>query len=245
MKSKTNRIYGVHSILEAIDAGRDLEKVFVQKGVQSDLVNRLRKTCQEKAVPISTVPKEKLEKLSGKNHQGAFAFVSRIPFYDLQNEISILYEEGKTPAVLCLDRVTDVRNFGAICRSALAFGIGVILVPTKEGAAINEDAIKTSAGALFKLKVCRSEDLYKSLRDLKDMGLKLYGCTEKGDADLGKPDWTLPTAIIMGSEENGIRPSLLKLCDAELRIPMSKEIDSLNVSVATGIILSRLYEQRL
>jgi 23S rRNA (guanosine2251-2'-O)-methyltransferase len=190
------------------------------------------------------VPLEKINRLTRKNHQGVFAFISPIDFHNIEDIIPALFEEGKNPLILVLDRITDVRNFGAIARTAECAGVDTILIPEQNAAAINADAIKTSAGALHKVTVCRTWNLKLALQYLKDSGIQLIGCTEKTQDNMYKPDYTPPTAIIMGSEEDGVSPEFLKMCDARAKIPMSGKIASLNVSVATGVILYEAIRQR-
>jgi 23S rRNA (guanosine2251-2'-O)-methyltransferase len=190
------------------------------------------------------VPLEKINRLTRKNHQGVFAFISPIDFHNIEDIIPALFEEGKNPLILVLDRITDVRNFGAIARTAECAGVDTILIPEQNAAAINADAIKTSAGALHKVTVCRTWNLKLALQYLKDSGIQLIGCTEKTQDNMYKPDYTPPTAIIMGSEEDGVSPEFLKMCDARAKIPMNGKIASLNVSVATGVILYEAIRQR-
>jgi 23S rRNA (guanosine2251-2'-O)-methyltransferase len=190
------------------------------------------------------VPLEKINRLTRKNHQGVFAFISPIDFHNIEDIIPALFEEGKNPLILVLDRITDVRNFGAIARTAECAGADTILIPEQNAAAINADAIKTSAGALHKVTICRTWNLKLALQYLKDSGIQLIGCTEKTQDNMYKPDYTPPTAIIMGSEENGVSPEFLKMCDAKAKIPINGKIASLNVSVATGVILYEAIRQR-
>jgi len=199
---------------------------------------------REKRINYKHVPLEKINRLTRKNHQGVFAFISPIDFHNIEDVIPKLYEEGKNPLVLVLDRITDVRNFGAIARTAECAGVDTILIPEQNAAAINADAIKTSAGALHKVTVCRTWNLKLALQFMKESGIQLIGCTEKTQDDMYKPDYTTPTAIIIGSEEDGVSPEFLKMCDSRAKIPMNGKIASLNVSVATGVILYEAIRQR-
>ena len=204
----------------------------------------LWKLVRLRRINYKHVPLEKINRLTRKNHQGVFAFISPIDFHNIEDIIPALFEEGKNPLILVLDRITDVRNFGAIARTAECAGVDTILIPEQNAAAINADAIKTSAGALHKVTVCRTWNLKLALQYLKDSGIQLIGCTEKTQDNMYKPDYTPPTAIIMGSEEDGVSPEFLKMCDARAKIPMSGKIASLNVSVATGVILYEAIRQR-
>jgi len=208
------------------------------------LFAELWKLVREKRINYKHVPLEKINRLTRKNHQGVFAFISPIDFHNIEDVIPKLYEEGKNPLVLVLDRITDVRNFGAIARTAECAGVDTILIPEQNAAAINADAIKTSAGALHKVTVCRTWNLKLALQFMKESGIQLIGCTEKTQDDMYKPDYTTPTAIIIGSEEDGVSPEFLKMCDARAKIPMKGKIASLNVSVATGVILYEAIRQR-
>jgi len=239
-----NYIFGIRAIIEAVEAGKTIDKLFIQKGLHNDLFAELWKLVREKRINYKHVPLEKINRLTRKNHQGIFAFISPIDFHNIEDVTPELYEEGKNPLVLVLDRITDVRNFGAIARTAECAGVDTILIPEQNAAAINADAIKTSAGALHKVTVCRTWNLKLALQFIKDSGIQLIGCTEKTQDDMYKADYTTPTAIIIGSEEDGVSPEFLKMCDARAKIPMNGKIASLNVSVATGVILYEAIRQR-
>jgi 23S rRNA (guanosine2251-2'-O)-methyltransferase len=240
-----NLIFGTRAVIEAVNAGKDIEKIFVQKGLSNELFSQLRKALKDQTVPIQFVPPEKLKRLTDKNHQGVVAFLTAITYYECETLLASVFESGKLPLVLVLDRVTDVRNFGAIARSAECAGVDFIVIPTRGAAQINGDAIKTSAGALHRLKVCREDNLKTTLEFLKESGLQVIACHEKTDKMIYDADFTRPTAVIMGSEENGISNEYLKRSDLQVKIPMTGKIASLNVSVATGIILFEAVKQRL
>ncbi len=239
-----NYIFGIRAIIEAVNAGKTIDKLFIQKGLHNDLFAELWKLVRLKRINYKHVPLEKINRLTRKNHQGVFAFISPIDFHNIEDVVPSLYEQGKNPLILVLDRITDVRNFGAIARTAECAGVDAIIIPEQNAAAINADAIKTSAGALHKITVCRTWNLKLALQFIKDSGIKLIGCTEKTQDNMYKPDYTPPTAIIMGSEEDGVSPEFLKMCDARAKIPMAGKIASLNVSVATGVILYEAIRQR-
>lgn len=238
-------IFGIRAVSEAITAGKEIDRLFVQEGLQSGLFNDLRKVCREHEVHFSMVPVYKLNKIApGKNHQGVVAFLSTITYYDIEQLLPTIFESGKTPIILILDRITDVRNFGAIARSAECAGVDAIIIPSRGAAQVNGDAIKTSAGALHKIPVCREENLKNTIDFLKESGLTIVSCTEKGSEPVYNVDLKGPVAIIMGSEEDGVSGEYLRKSDAKVLIPMKGEISSLNVSVATGIILFEVLRQR-
>ncbi|OUV70241.1 MAG: 23S rRNA (guanosine(2251)-2'-O)-methyltransferase RlmB [Flavobacteriales bacterium TMED123] len=243
-KDKANSIFGIRPIIEAIESGKTIDKLFIQKGLHNDLFAELWKLVRFKRINYKHVPLEKINRLSKKNHQGVFAFISPIAFHNIEDVIPALFEAGKNPLIVVLDRITDVRNFGAICRTAECTGVDAVLIPEKNAAAINEDAIKTSAGALHKIILCRTWNLKLALQFMQESGVQLVGCTEKTQNNMYKPDYSIPTAIIMGSEEDGVSAEFLKICDAKAKIPMSGKIASLNVSVATGVILYEVIRQR-
>ena len=243
-KDKANFIFGIRPIIEAAEAGKTIDKLFIQKGLHNDLFAELWKLVRLRRINYKHVPLEKMNRLTRKNHQGVFAFISPIDFHNIEDVIPTLFEEGKNPLILVLDRITDVRNFGAISRTAECAGVDAILIPEQNAAAINADAIKTSAGALHKITVCRTWNLKLSLQFLKDSGIQLIACTEKTQDDMYKLDYSPPTAIIVGSEEDGVSAEFLRMCDAKAKIPMIGKIASLNVSVAAGIILYEAIKQR-
>jgi 23S rRNA (guanosine2251-2'-O)-methyltransferase len=239
-----NYIFGTRAVIEAVDAGREIDKILVQKGLSNDLYHQLRHSLKGKNIPIQFVPPEKLKRLTDKNHQGVVAFVTEVTYHKTEQLLPEVFESGRTPLVLILDRVTDVRNFGAIARSAECAGVDFIIVPMRGSAQINADAMKTSAGALNRIKVCREDNLKNTIEYLKESGLSVVGCTEKTDTVMYDADLKKPVAVIMGSEEDGISGEYLKRCDAKVKIPMAGKIASLNVSVATGIVLFEALRQR-
>ena len=239
-----NYIFGIRAIIEAVNAGKTIDKLFIQKGLHNDLFAELWKLVRLKRINYKHVPVEKINRLTRKNHQGVFAFISPIDFHNIEDVVPSLYEQGKNPLILVLDRITDVRNFGAIARTAECAGVDAIIIPEQNAAAINGDAIKTSAGALHKITVCRTWNLKLAIQFMKESGIQLVGCTEKTQDIMYKLDYTPPTAIIMGSEKDGVSPEFLKMCDARAKIPLVGKIASLNVSVATGVILYEALRQR-
>ena len=240
-------LFGLRPILEALSAGRTLEKIFLLRGTKNSLVADISTAARAAGIQVQMVPSEKLDNLTRKNHQGAVAFVSPIDYAPLDSIVSGLFEEGKVPFLLLLDRITDVRNFGAIARTAECLGVQAIVVPGRGAAQINGDALKTSAGALNILPVCRENNLHETIRFLQQSGITVVACTEKAGEAVGaaEVDFTGPVAVLMGSEEDGISPDLLNLADVKLRVPMTGQIQSLNVSVAAGIMLFEVARQRV
>ncbi|OYX92494.1 MAG: 23S rRNA (guanosine(2251)-2'-O)-methyltransferase RlmB, partial [Sphingobacteriia bacterium 35-40-5] len=214
-------------------------------GLTGGIILELRSLINEQEIGFQLVPVEKLNRLTPKNHQGAVAFISPISYDKIENIIPAIYEKGEVPLVLILDGITDVRNFGAIARTAECAGVHALIVPSKGSAQINPDAIKTSAGALYKIPVCRHDSLFKTAKFLQESGLQLVACTEKTNDYLYQPDYTAPTAIVMGSEENGISTELIRIADHLAKIPMFGEIESLNVSVSAGILLYEAVRQKI
>jgi 23S rRNA (guanosine2251-2'-O)-methyltransferase len=240
-----NLIFGTRAVIEAVNAGKEIDKIIIQKGLSNQLYSELRKAIKDLDIPIQIVPPEKINRITGKNHQGVLAFLAQITYYETEDLLSQVFEKGKVPLVLVLDRVTDVRNFGAIARSADCAGVDFIVIPSRGAAQINADAVKTSAGALNRMPVCREDNLKNIIEYLKESGLQIIACHEKTENYHFNADLTRPTAIIMGSEENGISNEYLKRSDMQVKIPMVGNIASLNVSVATGIILFEAVKQRL
>lgn len=239
-----NYVFGLRPVIEAIKAEKNIDKILVQQGLQGELFGELMSLIKKSEIQFQYVPIERLNKYTRKNHQGIIAFVSSITYHNLEEIITHVFENGETPLILICDHITDVRNFGAICRTAECAGVNAIVVPDKGSAQINADAIKTSAGALNILPVCKVQNLKATLLMLKEYGLQIIGCTEKSQSNYTALDYTKPTVIILGSEEKGISTDLLKLCDRKAKIPLMGSIESLNVSVANGIILYEALRQR-
>jgi len=242
--NKNVLLFGTRPIIEAINSGKEIDRVFIQNGLAGENFQELKKLIHQCQIPFQYVPTEKLNRLTNKNHQGVLAYLSSVTYQNVENILPSVFEKGKVPLVLILDRITDVRNFGAIARSAECAGADAIIIPSKGAAQINGDAIKTSAGALHKIPVCRSENLKLTIDFLKNSGLQIVSCTEKSKSLYYEADFSLPTAIIVGSEEDGISEEYLKRSDTRIKIPLTGEIESLNVSVATGIVLFEAVKQR-
>ena len=239
-----NYIFGIRAIIEAVNAGKTIDKLFIQKGLHNNLFTELWKLVRLKRINYKHVPIEKINRLTKKNHQGVFAFISPIDLHKIEDIIPQVYENGEVPLILVLDRITDVRNFGAIARTAECAGVHTILVPEQNSAALNADAVKTSSGALHKIPICRTWNLKLSLQFIKDSGIQVLACTEKTQNELYDADFCIPTAIILGSEEDGISSEFLKMCDKKVKIQINGKISSLNVSVAAGVITYEAIRQR-
>jgi 23S rRNA (guanosine2251-2'-O)-methyltransferase len=237
-------IFGIHPISEALKKGVEIEKVFIQQGGGDPKSSEIKKQLVQLEIPFLYVPREKLDKLTRSNHQGLIAFLSPISFSPLEEIVNRSFEEGKNPFLLMLDRVTDVRNFGAICRTAECFGIDAVIVPARGSARIGGDAVKTSAGALMHLPICRSQNLKETIDYLKNSGIRLIGITEKSNDKLSSLPLDGPLCLILGSEEDGISPEYLKKCDLKAGIPMKGNTTSLNVSVAASIAMYEVVSQR-
>jgi 23S rRNA (guanosine2251-2'-O)-methyltransferase len=244
MKS-TSFIYGIRPVLEAIESGKTIDKVWIQEGQLSGQLEEIIQKLLERKIIWKQVPQAKLHTLSNGNHQGIVIAISAVEFANIDNVVAEAYEKGLDPFVLVLDGITDIRNFGAIARTAACAGVHAIVVPETGSAAINSDAVKTSAGALLKIPVCRTRSLHHTIKALKNSGLKIAGATEKGADSFYDCDFTGPLAVIMGSEESGLSPDTWKLCDVHFKIPMSSfGVGSLNVSVATGVALFEVLRQK-
>lgn len=244
-REQNQMVFGIRAIIEAIRSGKEIESLYIQRGLGGGLFQELKSVLHEFQLPYQTVPVEKLNRITAKNHQGAIAVISAIVYQKIEDIIPQVFERGEVPLILVLDGITDVRNMGAIARTAECAGAHAIVIPTKGSAQITPDAIKTSAGALFNIPVCRHESLLKTVKFLQESGLQLVACTEKTNDYIYKPDYTVPTAIIMGSEEDGISNEIIRIADHLAKIPMYGDIESLNVSVSTGVILYEAIRQRL
>ena len=237
MIEKNEMIFGVRAVIEAIQAGKEIDKVLVKKDIQSDLSKELFAVLKDTFIPVQRVPVERINRITKKNHQGVIAFISPITYQRTEDIVPFLFEQGKNPLLIMLDGVTDVRNFGAIARTCECAGVDAIIIPSKNSVSVNADAIKTSAGALHTLPVCRENNL-------KESGFKIVAATEKGDYDYTKADYQGPTCIIMGAEDTGVPYEHLALCDEWIKIPLFGSIESLNVSVAAGILIYEAVKQR-
>ena len=242
---KKDIIYGTRAVMEAIVSGRGIDKIAIQKGLKNDLIQELTGLARAHDIPVTFVPREKLNLYSSKNHQGVICFFSAVTFASLENLIDKAFSEGREPFFIMLDRLTDVRNFGAIVRTAECAGLDGVIIPDKGSAPITADSMKTSAGALNHLPVCREKDLKKTCLLLKNSGIQVIACTEHAEQMIYDAQLKGPVALIMGSEEDGISESLLREADALVKIPINGKIESLNVSVAAGVAIYETLRQRM
>jgi 23S rRNA (guanosine2251-2'-O)-methyltransferase len=242
---KSDMIYGTRAVIEAIVAGKEIEKVMVQTGLNNDLSRELVSVAKLHNVPITFVPMEKLKRMSSRNHQGVICLLSSVRYASLENLIDHAFSEGREPFFLLLDRITDVRNFGAIARTAECAGLDGIIIPERGNAPISSDAMKTSAGALNHIPVCRERDLKKTIKLLHDSGIRVVACTEKTEKNIYEVNLAGPIAILLGSEEDGIADTLLRDADELARIPLKGKIGSLNVSVAAGVAMYEVVRQKM
>lgn len=237
-------IYGTRAVMEAIVAGREIERLFIQKGLNNELLRELLRLVRERNISFTYVPVEKLNRFTPKNHQGVVCLLSSVTYASLDDLIHFAYSQGREPFFIILDRITDVRNFGAIARTAECAGVDGLIIAEKGSAPVSGDAMKTSAGALNHLPVCREKDLRKTVKFLHDNGVTVIACTEKAAKTIYEVVISGPIALLMGSEEDGISDDLLRTCDELVKIPMSGKIGSLNVSVAAGIAIYEIVRQR-
>jgi 23S rRNA (guanosine2251-2'-O)-methyltransferase len=244
-RPEKDMIFGIRAVIEAIQAGKEIEKILVRRDTTSELSRELFAALGTTEVPVQKVPIEKLNRITTKNHQGVIAFISAVVYQRLEDIIPAVYEDGRSPFIVVLDSVTDVRNFGAIARTCECAGVDAIVIPAKGGAAINADAVKTSAGALLSIPVCRETSLKNALKFLVASGVKLVAATEKASENYTNISYTEPVALLFGSEEDGIDPDHLRLCDNLAQIPLSGSIASLNVSVAAGVMVYEVVRQRI
>jgi 23S rRNA (guanosine2251-2'-O)-methyltransferase len=244
-REEESLIFGLRPVIEAIHAGKEIDKLYVQTGLKGDLNGELMTLLREREIAFQFVPLEKLNQITKKNHQGVVGYISVITYQKIADILPPMLLANKNPLLLILDRITDVRNFGAIIRTAECAGVNAIIIPDAGSARINADALKTSAGALHKIPICRENNLKQTIDYLKENGVQIISCTEKANDYYYQVDFTESAAIIMGSEENGISNELIQKSDAKVKIPMMGKISSLNVSVAAGVILFEAVSQRM
>lgn len=244
MTNKEDFIFGTRAVIEAIKKGKTIDKVLIKKGLDNELFLELQELIKENQIATQFVPVEKINRVTRKNHQGVLAFISPVEFDNIENVLPGIYEDGKTPLILILDQITDVRNFGAIVRSAECAGVQAIIIPDKGMARIGADAIKTSAGAIHHVPICRVNNLYNTIQFLKDSGIQIVAATEKGEKMYTDAKFDVPVGIVMGSEDTGISSQILKLADEQLQIPILGKIESLNVSVSAALMIYEAVRQR-
>ena len=241
---KSTEIYGIRSVIEAINSSKDIDKVFIQTGLKGTLIGKLESLIRKNKINSSYVPVQKLDRLSKKNHQGVIARISPIKFLNME-ELGEKLNSSKNPFVLILDQINDVRNFGAIIRTAEISGVNGIIIQNSSSAPINSDTIKTSAGAIFNIPICKVNHIKDAIYHLKSMDISIISATEKAEKNIYDVDFKKPVAIIMGSEQRGINKSVISISDEIVRLPMYGKIESLNVSVACGIFLYEVVRQRI
>jgi 23S rRNA (guanosine2251-2'-O)-methyltransferase len=244
MPKESDCIFGLRAVIEAVRAGKQIDRLLVKQGLQGALYHELMIEVRKHNIPYQIVPLERIELVTRKNHQGVLAWLSLIEFQPISNLLPMIFEKGEDPLIIALDGISDVRNFGAIVRSADCLGAHAVLIPEKGSARITGDAIKTSAGALHSFPVCREKSIVRSIEFLKESGLKVITADEKSGKEVYRLQLKGPLVLIMGSEDKGISRDLLSIADHQVRIPMTGNISSLNVSVAAGIILYEIARQR-
>lgn len=237
-------IFGIRAVIEALEAGKDIDKVMVKRELSGELFMELQEQLRRFDIPMQRVPVERIDRITRKNHQGVIAFTSAVTYQKLEDIVPLLYEEGKTPLLLILDGITDVRNFGAIARTCEVAGVNAIVIPSRGSVTVNADAIKTSAGALHSIPVCRENSLKEAIVFLKNSGMKVVAATEKAASYYTESDFSVPLALVMGAEDTGVATENLRICDELVRIPQTGTIQSLNVSVAAGVLIYEVVRQR-
>lgn len=245
MSEKNTLVFGRHPVLDALRSGAQFDKIFLQQGTRGDFEKEVRRLCREHDVPLQYVPKEKMNKMVKGNHQGIAGHLALLNYYRLDDIVPGIFEKGEMPLILLLDRITDVRNLGAIARSAEVCGVHALVVPKSGSALINADAVKTSAGALTRLHVCRENSLVTAVEYLQNAGVQVFASDLKAEKYIFELDFKAPLALIAGSEDEGVHPSLLGRAQELFKIPQVSGTDSFNVSVAVGIMLYEVVRQRL
>jgi len=242
---KSSLVIGRQAVIEAIDGGQQLDKIYLDSKAQGQDINEIKRLAVQHAIPVNYVPVAKLNSFNIAGHEGCVAQIAKVQYHDLQEIISFVVDKGESPLFLILDGITDIRNIGGIARTAYCTGVHAIIIPEKGVGALNEDAILTSAGALEKIPICRVKSLMKAVDELHLNGIKVFASEMTAAKKIYDSDFKEPCAIVMGSEDNGIYPALMKICDEKIKIPMAGSFESLNVSVATGMILYEAMKQRM
>ncbi|MGI6074553.1 MAG: 23S rRNA (guanosine(2251)-2'-O)-methyltransferase RlmB [Fermentimonas sp.] len=244
MIKKKDYIFGIRAVIEAIEAGKDIDKVLVKRELSGELFRELQDLIKLHDIPMQRVPVERIDRITTKNHQGVLAFVASVTYQKIENIIPMLYEEGKNPFIVVLDGITDVRNFGAIARTCEVAGVDAIVIPSRGSVSVNADAMKTSAGALHTIPVCRENSLKDTIAFMKNSGLKVVAATEKASELYTDCDMSVPIALLMGSEDVGISMDNIRISDSLVKLPQYGNIESLNVSVAAGVLIYEVIRQR-
>lgn len=238
-------IFGIRAVIEAVQAGKEIDRILIKRELSGELAKELLAVLKENNLYAQRVPQERLDRITRKNHQGVIAFISAITYQKIEDIIPFLYEQGKEPFIVLLDGITDVRNFGAIARSCECAGVDAIVIPSKGSVSANADAVKTSAGALHVIPVCKENSINGAIRFLKDSGLTVVAATEKATTNHTEAKLTGPLAIVMGAEDMGVSLENLRICDEMIKIPLFGTISSLNVSVATSVVVYEAVRQRM
>lgn len=242
--NKEDFVYGTRAVIEAIKNGKTIDKILIKKGAGNELISELFQLIKKYQVPFQYVPAERINRITRKNHQGVIALISPIEYDNIENVLPGIFEKGQVPLLLILDQITDVRNFGAIVRSAEGAGVQAIIIPEKGMSQIGADAVKTSAGAIHNVPVCRVKNLPETIKFLQNSGIRIFSATEKANKLYTQTDLTVPSAIVMGAEDKGISPAILQLTDEQIKIPMHGKIESLNVSVSAALLIYEAIRQR-
>lgn len=238
-------IYGIRAVIEAIEAGKDIDRIYIKKDLSGELAAELFELIRQHRIVNRRVPVERINKITRKNHQGVVAILAAVTYHSLDNLVPELYEAGVTPFLVLLDGITDVRNFGAIARTCECAAVDALVIPEHDSVSVTADAVKTSAGALNHLPVCRVHTILQAVNDLRKSGYKVVAVSEKADINYTMTDYTVPVALVMGAEDHGISPEVLRECNTFVSIPMFGKIGSLNVSVATAVTVYEVVRQRL
>jgi 23S rRNA (guanosine2251-2'-O)-methyltransferase len=244
-ENKSEFIFGARAVLEAVLAGKDIDKILIRKDTETELSKELFEALRGSKIPVQRVPVERINRVTMKNHQGVVAFLSEVTYQQLEDIVPQLFEEGKDPFIVLLDGLTDVRNFGAIARTCECAGVHAVVIPMTDSVSVNADAVKTSAGALHTLPVCRERSIHEAILFLKNSGVKVIAATEKASLNYADADFSGPVALVMGSEDTGIDAGNLRICDELVQIPILGKIGSLNVSVAAGVLMYEAVKHRL
>lgn len=242
---KSSLVIGRNAVIEVLRTGQQLDRIYLDTRATGEDISEIKRLAVQNGVPVNYVPAAKLNSFNVTNHDGCVAQIAKVQYQNLQDVISLVIDNGEAPLLLILDGITDIRNIGGIARTALCCGVHAIIIPDKGVGALNEDAILTSAGALEQIAVCRVNSLMKAVDELHLNGIRVFASEMTAEKNVADCDYKEPCAIVMGSEEKGIYPVLMKICDEKIKIPMARDFESLNVSVATGIILYEAMKQRM
>lgn len=240
---KNNMIFGIHPLIEALEAGREIDRILMKRALRTEESARILTLAKERSVPVQFVPEERLMRITRKQHQGVIAFISEIEYMPLEELVASIYEEGRAPFIVLLDGLTDVRNFGAIARTAECAGVDALVIPERGSVSVTADAVKTSAGALHRIPVCRVSSIAAAVGLLQTNGVRVVAASEKAEQLYTEAELQLPLGLVMGAEDHGVSNDVLRMADSITRIPQVGAIGSLNVSVAAGIMIYEVVRQ--